>query len=244
VDDATYMKWKSWTPGSFGAVPVGSRHYFDQLFRGTLRASQTALEIGFGNGTLLAYLREAGLEVSGTEINARLVEAGAAAGFAAFPGSPQDVQALRERKFDLIVGIDVAEHMTQQQLHDLFDWARDHLATNGRMILRFPGGASPLGMANQNGDFTHVTWLSQTKLEALTLATGLVLTDYRDDVVSSNRLCSLGWPGRLVLHLLQLYARVLSAFVRALFAPFNSRMKLAVNSLAVVEVAPRDAARR
>jgi predicted TPR repeat methyltransferase len=240
VDDTTYMTWKGWTRDAFGAVPPGSRHYFDQLFRGTLRAGQAALEIGFGNGALLTCLREAGLDVVGTEINERLVEVAAAAGFLAFLGAPQTVPALRDRKFDLIVGIDVAEHMTQGQLHHLFEWVRDHLAAGGRMVLRFPEGASPLSMANQNGDFTHVTYLTRTKVESLALATGLRLTDYRDDVVSSNRLCSLGWIGKLVLHLAQLYARVLSAVVRALLAPLNTPLRLTANSVAVLEAAPRD----
>jgi len=240
VDDATYMRWKSWAPDSFGVVPPGSRYYFDQLLRGTLRPGQTALEIGFGNGALLAYLRGSGLDVAGTEINERLVEIATAAGFAAYKGAPQSVQALQERKLDLIVGIDVAEHMTQEQLRDLFTWVRDHLSADGRMILRFPEGTSPLSMANQNGDFTHVTYLTRTKLESLALATGLRLAGYRDDVVSSNRLCSLGWTGRLVLRLAQLYARALSALVRALLAPLNSPMRLTANSVAVLEAAPSD----
>jgi SAM-dependent methyltransferase len=238
VDDATYMRWKGWDPGTFGAIPPGSRHYFEQLFEGALRPGQAGLEIGFGHGALLAWLRESGLVVAGTELNTRLVELAAAAGFAAFAGAPRDVEGLQARRFDLIVGIDVAEHMTQEQLHELFAWARDHLAPGGRMVLRFPEGSSPLGLANQHGDFTHVTCLTRTKVESLALATGLRVVSYRDDLVSSNRLCALGWPGRLVLHLLQLYARLLSATVRLLLAPLNTPLRLTANSVAVLESDP------
>ena len=108
------------------------------------------------------------------------------------------------------------------------------------MVLRFPEGASPLSMPNQNGDFTHVTYLTRSKLESLATTAGLRIVKYRDDVVSSNRLCSLGWTGRLVLHLAQLYARVLSAVVRALLAPLNSPLRLTANSVAMLEVAPVD----
>lgn len=240
MDDTTYMRWKSWAPDAFGVVPAGSRHYFDQLFRRTLRARQTALEIGFGNGVLLAYLREHGLDTVGTETNRRLVDVAVAAGFAAYLGVPQRIEAIRDRKFDLIVGIDVAEHMTQVQLQDLFEWVGGHLAPGGRMVLRFPEGASPLSLPAQNGDFTHVTYLTRTKLESLALATGLRLTTYRDDVVSSNRLCSFGWSGKVVLHLLQFYAKVLSAVVRALLAPLNSPLRLATNSVATLEAEPGD----
>ena len=62
--------------------------------------------------------------------------------------------------FDTIVAFDVFEHFTQQQIRDRLAAAAVLLKPGGGLVLRFPNGQSPFGLAPQYGDATHVTPLS------------------------------------------------------------------------------------
>jgi len=104
------------------------------------------------------------------------------------------------------------------------------------MYLRFPEGASPFGLANQNGDLMHVTSLTLPKIEALCVESYMKLVSYSDDLLSSNKLCSLGLIGRVVLILLQGYAYVLKCILKIILYPLAPSLRLGTNSIAVIAV--------
>ena len=151
-------------------------------------------------------------------------------------GQPGPTQKLQPQRFDLVVAFDVAEHLSFDELQTFFSWVRDHLNEGGKLYLRFPEGASPLGLANQNGDFMHVTSLTLPKIEALCFEEGMKLVSYSDDVLSSNKLCSLGMIGRSILLLLQGYAYVLKFIIRIILYPMTTSLRLGKNSIAVIAV--------
>lgn len=230
-----YINWKHWDAEKFAAVVPGARFYFDQIFKNKSIPDQcNILELGYGNGELLGYFRSLGHKVIGVEINAHLVERAINAGYEAYQAPIGEATALQHKQFDLIVAIDVAEHMSFVELNELFSWAGRHLNKGGKLILRFPEGASPFGLAYQHGDFTHVTSLTKGKIVALCYSNNLQLESYEDEVLRSNKLCAYGLFGKLILRTLQLYASTVRWSMRILFYPLAIDLKLSTNSIAVI----------
>lgn len=236
IGDDNYIRWKNWDAENFAQVAAGARFYFTQFFRRhkVLCDRRKVLEIGFGNGELLGYLRAHGHNVLGVEINPHLVERAINSGYEAFTGLVWSVPELCSEKFDLIFAFDVVEHMTYAELKEFFSWARNHLNESGKLILRFPEGASPFGLAYQHGDFTHTTILTKGKISSLCKMNNLVLLSYSDEFLRSNKLCAYGYMGKAVLLTLQTYASILRWIMRILFYPLSLDLKLSTNSIAVI----------
>ena len=232
---SNYINWKNWREEDFGLVLPGSKFQFDQIFRKVLNKT-TILEIGFGNGELLSYFRNLGHQVIGVEINEDLVRRAKKNDYIAYTGAIWDIEELESKKFDLIVALDVAEHLNYKELTALFSWARNHLNVGGLLLLRFPEGSSPLSLGYQNGDFTHLTCLTQTKINILCDSSNMKLQSYEDELLVSNRLCSFGLIGRLVLIFLQCLGRILKLLIRIILFPVCPSLKLSTNSIAVMTV--------
>ena len=229
-----YLGWKKWQLDNFGVVTKGSRFYYDLIFKNFDRNAGIALEIGFGNGDLLAYLQGKGYSVIGLELNSLLVDRATAIGLEAYLGFVTFIEEIQELRFSLIAAFSVVEHMNELQLNEFFSWASKHLDEGGRIYLQFPEGSSPFGLANQNGDFTHISSLTKSKIEALCQKHNLELLSYFDDYLSSNRLVSLGWFGKLLLRSMHVYAVVLKLIIRLLLYPLTTTLKLSTNSIAVI----------
>jgi 2-polyprenyl-3-methyl-5-hydroxy-6-metoxy-1,4-benzoquinol methylase len=230
-----YIDWKNWGDSKFGQINSGRTFYFEQVFKIKLKKS-SVLEIGFGNGELMSYFRKNDHSVSGVEINNILVSRARKNGYKAFEGWVCDIDDLVYENFDLIVAFDVMEHLTYDQLNDFFSWINSHLNDNGRLYIRFPEGSSPLGLANQNGDFTHITSLTKSKIIALCEGSDLKLLSYSDDILSSNKLCSFFWGGgKIFLLFIQWYARAFKWLLKMIFYPLNGgNLNLSTNSIAVI----------
>lgn len=235
VDYKYYAKWKGWDKDRFGLVSHGSRVAFKGEFDALLESTSDVLEIGFGNGQLLGYFRSQGHRVVGVEINESLVSIAKEKGYTCYMGKAWEVPELKSCRFDLIVGIAVAEHLSYSDLISLFGWARRILRTSGALVLKFPEGSSPMALGYQNGDFTHISCLTRTKIEALCNLTDMQLADYRDEQLVSDKLCALGLFGRLSLSILRIYARFFKIFIRTACFPLNPKLSLATNSIAVIK---------
>ena len=240
MDEKEYIALKNWDEKNFGLVNPGSCFYFNQIFRKKLREKSKVLEIGFGNGELLGYFRAQGHDIVGVEINDELVERANKLGHVAYTGAVWDIAQLQSEYFDLITAWSVVEHLDLEQLESLFSWARKHLNRGGRLYLQFPEGASPFGLSNQNGDFTHMTSLTKTKIETLCNKSNMELLSYSDDLLFSNKLCSFGLPGKMVLLLLQWYAAVVKWALRSLLFPLTTSLRLGTNSIAVIAIKETD----
>jgi SAM-dependent methyltransferase len=171
-----YASWKHWAPGDFGRHSVyDDRYYRWHLVRAgfDLMTRLRVLEIGFGNGGFMGWLRAGGHAVCGLEANAQLVERAVGAGFdAAF-----DVDGiLAPERFDLIAAFDVLEHVAAADLQPFIERLLMRLAPDGRLLLRFPNGESPFGLWMQHGDLTHVHALGLSKIRQLCAACGLLVT--------------------------------------------------------------------
>jgi SAM-dependent methyltransferase len=162
-----YIDWKLWTDETFGRFSQEDMLYFAAETGLHAPAKVRVLELGFGNGAVLGWLRSIGADVFAVELNPVLVQRGRKLlGEQNVFGDMRD-EALTARAgtFDCIVSFDVVEHLPHDELATLLVRMRELLTSNGRIILRFPNGDSPLGRIYQHGDPTHVTTIGKYKLE-------------------------------------------------------------------------------
>ncbi|WP_419805471.1 class I SAM-dependent methyltransferase [Terriglobus sp.] len=170
----SYLGWKGWDDDNFAKVSRAEIFYFDAELRraGFKPTSQIrVLEIGFGNGSFLAYAKTKGWNAIGTEVNDFLVEMATRRGLYAIHAL--DLNALDDGAFDLVVAFDVLEHIPQNYLLDFVKSLVRKLKPGGLFIARFPNADSPFGLLNQNGDMTHLTALGLGKVRYLSRELGM-----------------------------------------------------------------------
>ncbi|WP_419817061.1 class I SAM-dependent methyltransferase [Glaciibacter flavus] len=174
-----YSEWKGWSEGSFGTLSRSDIDYFERemnrISRG--RAARTVLEIGFGDGRFLEFMRALGCEVTGVELLPELVHRAVSAGFRAYRAD--EPNALSGQQFDLVVALDVLEHIPPEQTVEFLASLKDRLADRGRVVLRFPNADSWLGSPFQNGDPTHVNAIGLMKMQYYAQEAGLRITSFR-----------------------------------------------------------------
>jgi len=135
------------------------------------------LEIGFGNGSFLGFARKNGLDIDGVELIPELVNLAKKNGFVA----QHSTEGLKINEYDLIVMFDVLEHIDSDLIVDEFTKLKAMLTKNGKILIRTPNGASPLGLANQHGDLTHITIVTESKIAFWAEKSGLRLTSTHMD---------------------------------------------------------------
>jgi 2-polyprenyl-3-methyl-5-hydroxy-6-metoxy-1,4-benzoquinol methylase len=161
--EASYTEWKHWREEDFGKANAAEVRYFDaEIAARVPRARDAALlEIGFGNGSLLGWAKTRFRSVAGVEQSKLLVARARAAGFEAH----ESIEAFAARpEYEVIVAMDVLEHLTSDQIDELLKAIATRLKPGGCFIARFPNGDSPFGRINQNGDITHINALGCMKM--------------------------------------------------------------------------------
>jgi 2-polyprenyl-3-methyl-5-hydroxy-6-metoxy-1,4-benzoquinol methylase len=170
-----YVEWKDWDPLEFGSYSKLDAQYYSAELGMTAGQALRALEIGFGNGSMLAWLKEIGADTYGIETNPILIERGKG-----LLGARRIFADLHDAAFsDLtgtfthVIAMDVAEHLSLEQLGSMLARIRALLSPAGVCILRFPNGDSPFGRLYQHGDPTHVSTLGSGTITYLAEAAGL-----------------------------------------------------------------------
>lgn len=80
-----YDKWKGWDISTFGTFSIQEKNYYRKLFKlFDSKNISSVLEIGFGNGLFMGYLKEQNISVDGIEIIDSLVEFALNSGFDAY----------------------------------------------------------------------------------------------------------------------------------------------------------------
>lgn len=152
-----YDDWKGWEDLPESERAVAHKLYAIELRRSGATAPAKILEIGFGNGDFLMFLKERGFECDGIERrdvhNARLQALGINA-------TTMSLSELVADSYDAVFAFDVLEHMTKPELIEAMAQIRRVLKPGGRLIARFPNGASPFGRYSHNGDLTHLLALT------------------------------------------------------------------------------------
>lgn len=173
----SYSNWKGWSDHfTCGGL---DRERFREDFAGIDLAGKALLEIGFGPGALLAWAREMGAVVTGSEINAESLAAASREGIPVVPPDFERTGALADGSFDIVVAYDVFEHLDAPTLKAKLVALDRALRPGGLLVLRYPNGQSPFGLPSQHGDVTHLQALSEMKVTQLADGTGLVTQSYR-----------------------------------------------------------------
>jgi SAM-dependent methyltransferase len=138
------------------------------------RGPLAILDYGFGDGNFMDWAKAAGHEVVGVDILPDMVEAARSRGHAALL-TTEMFGRLGEREFDVVVALDVIEHMDAKDFGVLMELCRKVLKDDGIVLAKFPNGDSPFFGRYQFGDFTHGKPISSSSVRQLALHNGMKL---------------------------------------------------------------------
>ncbi len=215
---AGYEMWKGWEKAfSYGSQDA---EYFTGEMRDVQIQGAQLLEIGFGGGKFLAWARDRGATVAGTEINGASLTAAEALGIETLGPAIEDIAHLHAARFDTIISLDAFEHFSIEDVSRRLRACETMLKPGGSLVLRFPNAQSPFGLAPQHGDPTHKSALSRSIFEQLSQGTSLTIERYAPSYrIGGGGLCS-GFV-RLVRGLLRDLISVLLNFIYAQAIPWD-----------------------
>jgi SAM-dependent methyltransferase len=178
-----YGGWKRWAADEFGKFTRQDGSYFAaELSRCGVAALERmhVLEIGFGNGSFAGWAVQQGAVYRGVELLSDQVLRGRENGFDVHPlALPLCAQAGVETQ-DLVLALDVFEHVDQAALIDMLGSVHGVLKPGGLVVARVPSGDSPFSRSIQHGDLTHRITLGSSAVHQLAASTGFVVEQVRE----------------------------------------------------------------
>lgn len=129
-------------------------------------------EVACGQGPLLYWAKKRRIpDVAGCDVSAEQVAVARELGLPAETISYQDFLPRFERSCDLVVGQDIIEHVTRDEVLNFLDLCFRALAPGGILFLTTPNGAAWRAGNVQHGDLTHETIFTPDSIRSvLTLA--------------------------------------------------------------------------
>lgn len=173
---SNYDSWKGWE-ANFSPSADEAAYYTLEL-RGIALRHCSVFEIGFGTGAFLGWAESQGAQIMGSEVTPALARAGEARGLKMIAADFEARAALAPESLDLVAAFDVFEHLTTDVIAAKLRAISDALKPGGHLILRYPNGQSPFGLASQHGDVTHINALSRAKIDQLAAGTSLETIRY------------------------------------------------------------------
>jgi predicted TPR repeat methyltransferase len=82
---------------------------------------------------------------------------------------------------DIILLMDIIEHLTFQEVFDLLELAKTRLSINGKLILHVPNAEGIFGMRIRYGDITHESAYSPSSIRQLLYSNGFKKVDVYED---------------------------------------------------------------
>lgn len=133
-------------------------------------------DLGCGQGQLLYYLHKKGfVNLTGVDLSASQLET-------ARKWLPDNVKLLQEniidflakkrKKFDAIILYDIVEHIKKEDIMPFLSSIDKALKDSGRIIIRTPNMASPLGIYSRYICVTHEIAFTEHSLREILIATG------------------------------------------------------------------------
>ena len=233
--DKTYLRWKSWDEGSsqqdFGAMSVYQADYYRKILKlSGITQTSKILEIGFGNGAFLAYCKNHGYKIVGTEVNADLLRVANSAGYQVFDG--EFLESAEPSSFDFIFAFDVIEHIHPENTVSFLSSCRQILRPGGVATFRFPNGDSPMAMPNFNADVTHVNWIGSGKIDYYSQVSGFQCCEV---LATPELIITRSLPHALYHCLVLPIKAVINLLSRALFYPGRRLNLVAVDLIAMLK---------
>lgn len=173
IDDAYdgYVKFKGWD--SLFRYDKAQGLQFENIFKGINLLQANILEIGFGSGALMSWLKDQGAKVCGIELQPNLMLAAEKNGFKTY----QSLLDVPVRSFQIVIALDVFEHIERDTFDDYLANIHGILVDDGSLVARFPNCQSPSGVFTQYGDHTHVSYLSVPIFNHHANTAGLILVN-------------------------------------------------------------------
>jgi SAM-dependent methyltransferase len=173
-----YPRYVSTFKGDTGARRAGSFDWWDHKYLplvGDLDRTTPIAEIGCGSGGLLGYLARRGFSHAlGVDISAEQVELARRRGVRAEHIDLFDFLSGAAATFGAVIGIDVLEHLTRDELVRLAPLLFASLRPGGRLLVQTANGAGLFPGQVIHGDLTHVTILTPQSLAQLLRPVGFV----------------------------------------------------------------------
>jgi 2-polyprenyl-3-methyl-5-hydroxy-6-metoxy-1,4-benzoquinol methylase len=175
---SVYHEWKAWSDKSFGIASVELHAaYADLLRKHTHMTGGVAIDFGFGNGEMLATLRECGFRAIGIERNSYLRDIAVGNGYE-ITESLADDRLLPAGSVVVVTALHVLEHLDKNNFRQTLGRFAELLQSGGVVLAAFPNGDSPFAASAFNGDITHVTWIGSSMAEQVGAMSGLKLTAF------------------------------------------------------------------
>lgn len=143
------------------------------LLRGVSKEANV-FDLGCGSGSLLSALSNAGFtNIAGMDLSEEQVNLAHSLGIdKVVKGNGLEYLENCEKQFDVILGMDIIEHFTKDELVELMQKIRNALKPNGLAIFRTPNLDSQMATVFANGDFTHENYLNASSAQQVLLAVG------------------------------------------------------------------------
>jgi len=145
--------------------------------------SSAIVEIACGHGSFLHWLKARNFtRVTGVDSSPEQVQFARMVGATVHEGDVNQWLADQpDSSLQVVVGIDLIEHISKDELMVLLRETRRVLVPGGRMILRYPNGDSPLVGMNLFNDVTHVWTYTPNCLNSLAQMHGFARSHFIDE---------------------------------------------------------------
>ncbi|MBL7812263.1 MAG: class I SAM-dependent methyltransferase [Bacteroidetes bacterium] len=143
------------------------------LLKGT-PSNAVIFDMGCGSGSLLKALQEAGFTgATGMDISPEQVQMARSMGVEQVTeGDALQYVKDQTTAFDVLLGMDIIEHFTKDELVELLQDIRNSLKPGGVAIFRTPNLDGVFSTVFANGDFTHENYLNASSAQQVCLACG------------------------------------------------------------------------
>jgi SAM-dependent methyltransferase len=141
-------------------------------------ARQRVLDIGCGQGALVAVMARDGYDAWGVDVSPEQVDLARTAGSKQIvQGDFHEILAASPGGWAAITATDVLEHLTKEELLHAMDSIRRALRPGGAFVARVPNAVSPTGGHIMFGDLTHETWFTQRSVAQIAAVCGFGRTE-------------------------------------------------------------------
>lgn len=149
----------------------------------THKTSASIVDLGCGYGKYIYRLKEKGFtNVKGVDISTEQVEAAQKAGIHEVEqGELLTFIKKQPDNIDVVLLMDIIEHLTYQEIFDLIDEVKKKLSDTGKIILHIPNAEGIFGMRIRYGDLTHEVSFTPSSINQLFNTFGFKKTNIVED---------------------------------------------------------------
>ena len=190
-----YYRFQATARGVFSLKDIIARaeqraYIYDRIVLPWLsKKSPRVVELACGHGSFLWWLKARGFERAiGVDSSREQIVFARQVRLPVFEGDVNDWLSKQvANSLDVMVGIDLIEHLSKDAFMQLLKSSARVLGTEGKLILRYPNGDSPLVGRNLFNDITHVWTYTTNCIETLARMHGFQRFEFRDESADAIR---------------------------------------------------------